>query len=173
MSNQTTERTRSFILIAFRELLNKKTFKSITINDICMQSKIHRSSFYRYYNDKYDLMREILPILFNQMREESNGEAIYNFVVDYIDENKRFIKNILSNDEFSTDFVNLLSDFILVEAQNNNLIISERINNFPNPKVLIDFYSSGIVHVLRRWLNDDYDCSKKELKALIYELVST
>lgn len=52
-------RTRQLIREAFRELLQKKDFDSITINDIAQRATINRATFYAHYEDKYALLEEI------------------------------------------------------------------------------------------------------------------
>lgn len=51
--------TRQLIREAFRELLRKKNFDSITINDIAQRATINRATFYAHYEDKYALLEEI------------------------------------------------------------------------------------------------------------------
>ncbi|WP_431091281.1 TetR/AcrR family transcriptional regulator [Paenibacillus sp. 8b26] len=35
--------------------MQQKTFTKITVTDIINEAKINRSTFYKYYKDKYDL----------------------------------------------------------------------------------------------------------------------
>ncbi len=37
-------------------LLEKNSFESLTVDQICKEALMHRSSFYRYFSDKYDLL---------------------------------------------------------------------------------------------------------------------
>nr|WP_307845079.1 TetR/AcrR family transcriptional regulator [Lactiplantibacillus plantarum] len=39
------------------QLLEQRSISQITVEQICKQAFIHRSSFYRYYTDKFDLLR--------------------------------------------------------------------------------------------------------------------
>ena len=38
------------------KLLKKKPFMKLSINEICEASFVHRTTFYRHYTDKYDLL---------------------------------------------------------------------------------------------------------------------
>lgn len=53
-------KTKRNIEQAFMVLLNKKTFRSITIQDICEEALTSRSTFYLHYLDKYDLLEKIV-----------------------------------------------------------------------------------------------------------------
>ena len=48
------------IQAAFITLLNQKDFTAITIQDICNEALISRSTFYSHYLDKYDLLEQII-----------------------------------------------------------------------------------------------------------------
>ena len=41
-------------------LLEKNSFESLTVDQICKEALMHRSSFYRYFSDKYDLLEQTL-----------------------------------------------------------------------------------------------------------------
>lgn len=51
-------------------LLNKKNFEKITVNDIVDNALITRSTFYRYYEDKYELLSEIEDDLIEFIKED-------------------------------------------------------------------------------------------------------
>lgn len=53
------ERTRQAIQNALVELCGEKPYLSITIGDICSRAEVNRSTFYRYYDTKDELLREI------------------------------------------------------------------------------------------------------------------
>ena len=46
--------TRQRIFDAFNELLNHMPFEKITVEMIINQSGVSKSTFYRYFHDKYD-----------------------------------------------------------------------------------------------------------------------
>lgn len=62
MSSQTDLRvikTQEAIKTAFLQLISKKGFVAITINDIAQQARINRSTFYLHYTDKYALLNQL------------------------------------------------------------------------------------------------------------------
>lgn len=64
----------------FAICINKKSFTSITIKDITTAAKINRSTFYKYYHDKYDL-RELL--VKSTLEELSNSIGSGSFNLKY------------------------------------------------------------------------------------------
>ncbi|ARK32631.1 TetR/AcrR family transcriptional regulator [Halalkalibacter krulwichiae] len=53
-------RTRKLIMDSFIELSSKKEFKDITIKDITTEAMINRATFYYHFEDKYDLLENVL-----------------------------------------------------------------------------------------------------------------
>ena len=58
------ERRKISIVQAFRQLLISQPLEKISIEEICQQSQIHRSTFYRYFQDKDDLFRFLFETYF-------------------------------------------------------------------------------------------------------------
>lgn len=72
---KTIKRNRTTLAIyqALFELLEVHNFDSITVNDICQQALVSRTTFYSYFDDKYELVifafkeeRESLDIIKGQ-----------------------------------------------------------------------------------------------------------
>ncbi|YAB13104.1 TetR/AcrR family transcriptional regulator [Lactiplantibacillus plantarum] len=53
-------RTELDLQRAMYQLLEQRSISQITVEQICKQAFIHRSSFYRYYTDKFDLLRQMV-----------------------------------------------------------------------------------------------------------------
>ena len=68
---------------SFLQLVKEKSFTKITVKDITEKARINRSTFYKYYLDKYDLKEK----------------TINNFLTDY--------KN-----EFSLDYIESINNSI-------------------------------------------------------------
>lgn len=47
---------KKIFILALNDLCQEKDFQDITVKDILQQSGLSRSTFYRYFHDKYDLM---------------------------------------------------------------------------------------------------------------------
>ncbi len=52
-------KNRMAISSALFRLLERKTFESITVADLCAQAMVARSTFYQHYTDKYALLNSI------------------------------------------------------------------------------------------------------------------
>ena len=63
-------RTHKFLQEAMIELITEEGFDTITVGDIAERAMINRATFYRHYQDKYDLVAKIF--------EETTNELIEN-----------------------------------------------------------------------------------------------
>ena len=56
------------LITTFSDLLETKSFENITIQDLCEKANVRRSTFYRHFNDKYDLLNHIVGTLIEYFR---------------------------------------------------------------------------------------------------------
>ncbi len=63
-------KTKRNLKTAFRELLTEKTFDQITVKEICECSMISRITFYNFYNDKYDLLEDMIKDMGDKLTSE-------------------------------------------------------------------------------------------------------
>ncbi len=50
-------RTYKLLLDALATLIEEKPFEKITVTDICDKAMVHRTTFYKHFEDKYHLLR--------------------------------------------------------------------------------------------------------------------
>jgi AcrR family transcriptional regulator len=62
-------RTHKFLQEAMIELISEKGFEAITVGDIAERAMINRATFYRHYQDKYDLVARIFEETTNHLVE--------------------------------------------------------------------------------------------------------
>ena len=102
--NRQVERTKSWIFEAVMLLMDEKPYEKITVSDIADKAGIARPTFYRYYNDKDDVIFEYLMNTFNTEllnAEEGNkddGQDTIVLVFDrkYMMKYQKIVKKILT-----------------------------------------------------------------------------
>ena len=62
-------RTHKFLQEAMIELITEKGFDALTVGDIAERAMINRATFYRHYQDKYDLVAKIFEETTNELVE--------------------------------------------------------------------------------------------------------
>lgn len=49
-------RTKKALFDAFMDILSRKSFDEMTVNELCETAEIRRATFYKHYADKYDFL---------------------------------------------------------------------------------------------------------------------
>ncbi len=86
-------------------LLSKKSFEEITISELCEESSYPRSTFYNYFEDKYDLLnfcwitlaKEIKIDEYHHAKENEMLFIYFDRIYDFTKENIEIIQKILKN----------------------------------------------------------------------------
>jgi AcrR family transcriptional regulator len=103
--NRQVERTRSWIWEALMQLMDKKPYEKITVQDITEKAGIARQTFYYNYTDKDDVICQRLDPCFGTRREEdakaaskTGGRSRIVVVLNqgYIEANRDIIKRFMT-----------------------------------------------------------------------------
>lgn len=130
-------KTKQLIQAAFMQILETKSFDSITIGDITKQAQINRGTFYLHYLDKFDLLEQIEQQLFmdlgNHVDElqsrysstqtfEKEQELLATTLFSFIEIHAPLLKIFLSNHGragFHLRFRDAFSEKVRVNLQKN------------------------------------------------------
>lgn len=90
----------SFLLLStIEDLISDKTITEVSVEDILRISGVSRSSFYRYYLDKYDLCNQVLGSYVKELIDaglyKDFGAFLYALLL-HIKEKSKFYKNAFS-----------------------------------------------------------------------------
>ncbi len=143
-------------------LLEKNSF------EICKEALMHRSSFYRYFSDKYDLLEQTLNAQINKLTENTDSEDdIIKQLLSYIDKNKDVIRHLAPNSARSslyTEILNILSQ-VLLERRNleTNDPIVTALQKSDNPEMLAYVLSGAIIGTFYWWQGNNYDVPTEDV----------
>ena len=96
-------RTYALLQSALFQLLTEMPFEKITLTRLCARSMVPRSTFYRYFEDKYDLLRYCLRRFFEESRldedviylkNQESTQAFIAKVIAVISRNKEIYRKI-------------------------------------------------------------------------------
>lgn len=180
MANFTKNRTQKLIIEAFLELISEKNFSTISINDICERSMIHRSTFYRHYTDKYELFNLVVLQINQTLIEqfEENSELIIEALINFIDENRPLFLSIMNSEELHHQIVKTASQIMMRDAflqdhhgyvMNDTLSISIRTAVYPEMKST--FIVNGFLGIIKIWLAQETPYTKEELSKLLHSFL--
>ena len=128
-TNKTT-RTKVKIQRTLLELMEKKRFDNITVSDITDLAEINRSTFYRHYVDKYELLEVIEENILNDFREHhakmlENVKKSTPLLKDF-----KFEDYINRNTHFLNLFEKRLPEFKILLSSNGDPEFNDKMYNF-------------------------------------------
>lgn len=118
------QRTLTAFFKTMLGLLSKKSFETISVNEICQVSNFPRATFYNYFDDKYDLADYCWHVLaaeieVDQITKIKSDKALivyFDRLYEIFEKNQELLNNILKNNAFSgtlvTSFINYLKNIM-------------------------------------------------------------
>ncbi|AEV96001.1 TetR/AcrR family transcriptional regulator [Pediococcus claussenii] len=179
------KRTQMDLVRALWSLLNHKTLEKITIDDLCQEAMIHRSTFYRYYHSKYDLVRDMLAYMtFKHFKSNENikdDRDIIQGLISLVTSDPVALRNITINNEYYdsyTTLVDIVSSIVqeeLLESDHSDEALTDfpmfkSMVHSPNPVLAIHIFSGAILTVIVEWLKIE-NTSTKELNDMVHDVM--
>lgn len=164
MNNQDlrVQRTKKALITTFSDLLETKSFDNITIQDLCEKANVRRSTFYRHFNDKYDLLNHIVGTLIEYFRtlhlpeiDPKDPRQFFNkFMKDillFISDNKAMVKSVISINIYSEVYQILYNQIYAVVKQ--QIEFDKQIGQFYIDEFIYgEFLTGGILSVILNWI---------------------
>lgn len=140
-------KTRANIRNTFIELLLEKDFNKITIQNILDNALINRSTFYKYYSDKYDLAEQLInevvekaAIFIDERFKNLKDDEVFSIIdksYSYLYKEKNLIIALWG---IKTDTLHLYDD--LENLLKENYMRYLKTNNIYENSSLIEYYST-------------------------------
>lgn len=174
-------RTQKLLWEALMALLEEQDFEAISVKDICDRAMIHRTTFYKHYEDKYDLllkgMRDIYAALVAEAGDSidlmSTEEAPLIFIdfFKHVENNRHFYHAMLCGDGVSK--VQRLLRTHLIELCETQLRKVAR--KYPTPVVpiplLAHFCAGTLISTTTWWLENNLPCSVRQMACHVHRLL--
>jgi len=170
-------RTELDLQRAMYQLLEQRSISQITVEQICTQAFIHRSSFYRYYTDKFDLLYQMVMHALEELlaaeRTDATGSAI---MARFIGTHTQILRHLLvTNPEGDNSrSQRVINDCFVTLAQTeetDRVFITIRQSQHPD---LTAYLVSGVVMSIVQWLsNSGRDGQAESTQATIQATLAT
>lgn len=162
-------KTHNMLITALSKLLESQNFRQITINDLCVEALISRSTFYSHFKDKYDLLRYWLAKIESKMDNKEYEYEDLEKIVNYsIISNKKVIKNLIenANDETSKLFCDFILSFLKID--NDKLDESKM-----DPKIIVlsNVCCGGMLNYLLWQVDNKFPAELPVMNPVIYGLL--
>lgn len=170
--NQRIKLTKTLLKNSLINLMHTKSIHKITIKELCENADINRSTFYLYYSDQYQLLKEIEDeLLFNATEHLKNIDSNFDNV-HYLKELLYYMKS--NSDIFDTLLCrqeNMSFQTKLIDISNKNLKLNlnlkceEKIADYIYRYVIF-----GCLSLITKWFEAGFDVSTDELADMIFRL---
>ncbi|MBR3378662.1 MAG: TetR family transcriptional regulator, partial [Bacillus sp. (in: Bacteria)] len=100
---------------SFRELAKTKKINKITVKDITENCGYSVATFYRHFNDKYDLIawaysRDVEEIMKKVEYDEASWKQVLTSAAEYYRKHRDYLSNLLLHTAGYTSFVRNMSE---------------------------------------------------------------
>lgn len=156
-------RTHKLLFDALTSLLTEKSFDDIRISDICDKAMIHRTTFYKHFEDKYQLLDLLLRQLIQDFEKKSlqytsddNQRQYYTnlfkLLLEHMSENRdMYSVGLLNNGSAMKLLQKIVLQCIktkLTQDEANGIKFIVPIN------IIAEFYSPALVYSAGEWLEE-------------------
>lgn len=166
-------RTMAAIVRAFNQLIVEHDFQKISVEMIMKEADVSRSTFYRYFKDKYEVMnsnfKHLLDYYVDPQQSKNYRDLCYHLFA-YAQNNLKFFRRALE----STGF-NSLSNFIYEYSHATALSITKANRNgvgfTPAEELQVDVFCTGICAVYRNIVYQRYTIDPSAAADALYEMM--
>lgn len=180
-------RTKQLIQKSFMEILENKSFDSITIGDISKQAQINRGTFYLHYKDKFDLLDQIEQQLFANIGNhiddlqsrysashtfEKEHEHLATTLFNSIQIHSPILKILLSNHGragFHIKFRDSFSEKVRLNLEKNESF--NTLLKVPR-EYFLSFITSAFLGLIEQWIQNGLDKTPEEMTALYIDIIA-
>ncbi|MBQ7038917.1 MAG: TetR/AcrR family transcriptional regulator C-terminal domain-containing protein [Clostridia bacterium] len=160
------KKTREAIFKAFTELLSKKNYHQISVQDIIDTADIGRTTFYAHFETKEYLLKELCEELFDHIIDTAMGlphghyhcscgsaeDSVFLHLLRHLQENDHNILGLLSsenNEIFIRYFKSNLKKLVISQYAENGKLKDAALPE----EYLINHISSSFVETVSWWLS--------------------
>lgn len=177
-------RTRKLIWEALLKLMAEKGFSSITVNEICELAMVHRTTFYKHYEDKYDLLRQGIMGLFDEFTNDTipatkDNILAYSFdtpptqitrLFSHAAENRNTYKTLLFSDG-NNIYREIAAKYIARFIFNRATDITKETHQAQIPLEIVSQFTAGAtVNLLQWWLEKGRPFTPEQMAIYITKL---
>ena len=165
------EKTKYKLARAMKECMKVTSVENITVKQITEKCGLTRQTFYRNFQDKYDLINWYFDkLLAKSFEHMGQGRTVYDALVKkftYIQEEQTFFATAFRYDEQNSlrqhDFELILEFY--------ETIICEKTGKIPgeNIQFLLEMYCQSSIYMTIRWVTGELTCTPEKLAFLLVD----
>lgn len=174
--NQRIKLTKRIFKETLIELLKEKAIYNIKVKELCNKADLNRTTFYKYYENIYDVLADIeYDVLkdseqcINEIEEISESQiknTLYKQLFN-IQKNRDIYYLLLINsadNKFYEKLMKTTIDFLKKKIEQANVDLGE------NYEYIFSYIIAGTIDIIKRWLYENTGLDANHIANLIYDL---
>lgn len=162
--------TKEYIICVFRELLKRESFDTLSVQSIAASCGLSRTTFYRFFQDKDDLLIWSCIQQFGEISAQVSSEKDrLSRVLELMYCNRQYFKKVLKSDRGQR----VLEDFIFqrsVRSLHTRLLQESGLQCLPAALLTkIEFCCAGAQYITKKWLLGNTGESPDEIAGRILD----
>ena len=167
------KKTNSNLIAGFLILLKEKPFDNITVSEICERSGVHRATFYKHFNDKFEFLTfclesllsdiDLSKLIMNPSPEnvKLSCTLFIESVFEYINKYKFIFSAVFSSNQSSSFNYHLHSMITMFCFDKFSAVLKD----IPAYKIelLSEFYAGAVLGVVKWFVIQDGDCTLDDI----------
>ncbi|WP_297424834.1 TetR/AcrR family transcriptional regulator C-terminal domain-containing protein [Clostridium sp.] len=165
-------RTHKLLFDSLTSLLTEKAFEDIRVSDICDKAMVHRTTFYKHFEDKYQLLDFLLGQIMIDFKEKNLNSAcdvnsreyyvnLIRLLFEHMNENKKLYSIGLLNNGTTTKLLTRTVIECIKSSLKGNIANGVKLA-IPVP-IISEFYSAAIVNLAKWWLENNMPVSINDM----------
>lgn len=164
-----TEQTKKNLKDAFFTIYAQKSIEKISIKEITDRAGYNRGTFYLYYNDIYDMLKEVEDMLLHETEVVIQENLIQHFPIDIYGCIEMIVKihqeyykyvTVLLGDQGDPVFLKRLKE-LLKPFWKQYVLTNEGLSDFET-ELLLEYHLSGLISLITKWALDPGHMSIEE-----------
>ncbi len=174
--NQRIRLSRQMLRDSLTMLLQTKSIHTISVREICEGAEINRTTFYKYYGDQYDLLRDMEDHVLTQIEGYLGSDDTLagddsqklSRTLAFIDENLDLCR-ILCNNNVDPEFPKKLFSLPPIRHLLEQQLTDTGADN--KSGYVFDFIVNGGFSIIRSWMNKEDRESPEEFASFVSDTI--
>lgn len=178
-------KTKRDLRLALLQLLKKYPFEKISVSDICNEAIINRMTFYKHFDDKYDLLNhtmettveEVLQMTTEKFDIQKFDETPIKFctllidvVLDYCAKNKELLQSLMVKDG------GIVQDLLFNITRKNIEKLIKELDKLASakysPAAISAFMTGGISYLIYYWLTHSGEYTREQFAKMCNQFLT-
>lgn len=171
--------TKELLADCFHDLMLKVSFDKITIKMITDQAGLIRPTFYKHFQDKYEVLewiflKNVAENVNVMIRNHMELEAIVMFC-RCLNSDRTFYRRSYQMEPGPNSFESIVYRYIyqtLLGLADRFRLKADKRYAFLTRELIAEYYTNGLSHTIRSWITGDIDLSPEDFAASYHYLLS-